>query len=108
MKELLLTLLTGIVFGVIDILPMLKMKLDKHAIISAFSFYLLVPFIVYSTSLFGMPWWLRGSVTTLLLSVPTLVLIAKDEIKATIPVASMAVVLGAFIGVIGHFLWGFI
>lgn len=108
MKELLLTLLTGIVFGIIDILPMLKMKLDKHAIISAFSFYLIVPFIIYNTNLFGMPWWLRGSVVTLMLAIPTLVLIAKEEIKTTIPVASMAIVLGALIGLVGHFLWGVI
>lgn len=107
MKELLLTLATGVVFGVIDILPMVKMKLDKHAIVSAFSFYLFVPFIVYSTNLFGMPWWLRGSIITFILAVPTLVLIAKDDIKSTIPVSSMSVVLGALIGLVGHFLWGF-
>jgi hypothetical protein len=47
-----LTLLTGIVIGTIDILPMLRMKLDRFAIASAFVFYLIVPFIVYNTNLF--------------------------------------------------------
>lgn len=108
MRELLLTLATGIVFGIVDILPMIKMKLDKHAIVSAFSFYLFIPFIVYSTNLFGMPWWLRGSVVTLILAVPTLALIAKEGVKSILPVASMSIVLGALIGLVGHFLWGFI
>lgn len=108
MKELLLTLVTGIVFGVIDILPMVKMKLDKYAILSAFSFYLIIPFIVYSTNLFGMPWWLRGSTITFILAIPTLALIAKEGIKSIVPVVSMSLVLGALIGLVGHFLWGFI
>lgn len=81
MKINLLTLLTGIVFGIIDILPMLKMKLDKFAIISAFVFYLVIPFIVYNTDLFGMPWWLIGGVITLLLALPVIIIVAKDGVQ---------------------------
>jgi len=97
--------MVGIIFGIIDILPMLKMKLDKSAIISAFIFYLTMPFIIYNTTLWGMPWWLKGGVLTLLLALPVIVLIAKDGgIKATIPVAAMSVVLGTLIGVVGRFM----
>ena len=103
MKLFLLTLLTGAVFGTIDILPMLKMKLDKHAIISAFVFYLVMPFIIYNTDLFEMAWWLKGAVITLLLALPVIVLVAKEGMKGTIPIIAMSIVLGTLIGVVGKF-----
>ena len=106
MKLFLLTLLVGVVFGTIDILPMLRMKLDKFSITSAFVFYLIVPFIVYNTELLGMPWWLRGGVTTLLLALPVIIMIAKDGVKSIAPIAAMSIVLGTLIGVVGRFLIG--
>ena len=104
MKTLLLTLLVGAVFGTIDILPMLKMKLHKSAILSAFVFYLIIPFIIYNTDLFGMPWWLKGGVITLLLALPVIILVAKDGLKSAIPIAVMSIILGTMIGVVGHLL----
>ena len=103
MKEFLLTLLTGVVFGVVDVLPMIKMKLDRSAILSAFVFYLVVPFIVYNTNLFGMPWWLKGGVITLLLVLPVVILVAKEGLGATVPIIGMSIVLGTLIGVTGRF-----
>jgi hypothetical protein len=102
-KTFLLTLLVGAVFGVIDVLPMIKMKLDKHSIVSAYVFYLIAPFIIYNTSLFGMPWWLSGGVITLLLALPVVILVAKNGLKTAMPIAMMSVVLGTLIGVVGHF-----
>ena len=103
MGVFLLTLLTGVVFGTIDILPMLKMKLDKHATISAFVFYLMIPFIIYNTDLWGMAWWLKGAVITLLLALPVVVLVAKEGLKGTIPIAAMSIILGTLIGLVGRF-----
>ena len=104
MKTFLFTFLTGVICGIIDILPMLKMKLDKFAITSAFVFYLIVPFIVYNTDLFGMPWWLRGGVITLLLALPVIILVSMNGIQASIPIAAMSIVLGTLIGIVGHLL----
>lgn len=39
MKEILITAFIGIIIGTIDVLPMIKMKLDKYSIASAFVFY---------------------------------------------------------------------
>jgi hypothetical protein len=103
MKTIILTLLTGVVFGTVDIMPMLKMKLDRFAILSAFVFYLIVPFIIYNTDLFGMPWWLRGGVVTLLLALPVVILVAKDGIQGAVPILVMSAVLGTLIGVVGKF-----
>ncbi len=103
MKTLLLTLLTGIIFGALDILPMLRMKLDRFAIISAFVFYLIIPFIIYNTDLFGMAWWLKGGVITLLLALPVIILVAKDGMSAAMPILAMSVILGTLIGVVGKY-----
>lgn len=103
MKMFFLTLLTGAVFGAIDVLPMLKMKLDKFSIISAFVFYLIVPFIIFNTNLFGMPWWLKGGVITLLLALPIIINVAKDGLQTAAPIVVMSVVLGTLTGVVGKF-----
>ena len=103
MKTFFLTLLTGVVIGIIDILPMIKMKLDKSAILSAFVFYLIIPFIIYNTNLFNMPWWLKGGVITLLLALPVIILVAKEGLSAAIPIAAMSIVLGTLIGIVGRF-----
>ena len=100
MKELLLTLLIGIAAGVIDVLPMIKMKLDKYSEISAFVHYLIAPFIIFNTELFGMAWWLKGG---LALAIPVVILAAKDDKTSAPPMIVMSVVLGTVIGVVGHF-----
>ena len=105
MKTFLLTLLTGVVCGTIDILPMLKMKLDKFAIASAFVFYLIIPFFVFNTDLFGMSWWLRGGVITLLLALPVIILVSMNGMQAAIPIAAMSIILGTLISLVGHFLF---
>ena len=39
MEKFFITCLLGIVIGAIDVLPMIKMKLDKYSVLSAFVFY---------------------------------------------------------------------
>lgn len=104
MEKVLFTLLTGIVFGIVDVVPMIKMKLDKTAIFSAFVFYLIIPFIVYNTTLWGMPWWMKGGVVTLLLALPVIILVAKDGLKGVVPIGLMAIILGTLIGFVGKFI----
>jgi len=103
MKIFLLTFLTGVVVGTIDILPMLKMRLDKTSILSAFVFYLIAPFIVYNTNLFEIVWWLKGGIITLLMALPVIILVAKDGLQAAVPIAVMSVILGTLIGFVGKF-----
>jgi len=99
-----LTVLIGCIAGIIDILPMLKMKLDRYAILSAFSFYFIMPFIIFNINILENIWWLKGGLITFVLSIPTIVIIAKMDKKSILPIASMAVILGSIIGIVGHFL----
>ena len=102
MKEILLTILIGSMTGIIDILPMIKMKLDRYALLSAFSFYFIMPFIIFNLGILENPWWLKGGLITLILSIPTTVLASKADKKAIMPISMMAVVIGTLIGIAGY------
>lgn len=104
MKTILLTLLIGIVAGILDILPMLKRKLDIHSISSAFVFYLITPFIILNINLFGMAWWLKGGIINLALAIPIIIIVAKEDRKSIPPMVVMSVILGTLIGITGHFI----
>lgn len=103
MNEFLLTALVGVVAGTVDVLPMVKMKLDKYAITSAFVYYFILPFIIFNTNLFGMAWWLKGGIIALALAIPVIIIVAKNEKQSVLPMAVTSVILGTLIGVVGHF-----
>lgn len=104
MKEILITLLIGIIAGVIDVLPMIKMKLDKYSITSAFVHYIIASFIIFNTGLFGVAWWLKGGIITLLLAIPIIILVAKDDKKSVLPMTIISIVLGSLMGIASHLL----
>ena len=104
MRTFLITLLIGIVAGGIDVLPMIKMKLDKYSIASAFVFYLILPFIILNIDLFGMAWWLTGGIVGIALALPVIIYVAKEDKKSAVPMCISSVVLGTIIGIAGHFL----
>ena len=104
MKTFLLTCLIGMIAGAIDILPMIKMKLDRHSIASAFVFYFILPFVILDIDLFGLVWWLKGGVTGLAMALPIIIMVAKEDKKSAPPMLIMSAVLGTRIGIAGHFL----
>jgi len=104
MRNILLTALIGCIAGIIDILPMIKMKLDKYAISSAFSFYFIVPFVVFNLKILDNIWWLKGGFIALVLSIPTIIIISKANKNSILPVSIMALILGSLISNAGHFL----
>ncbi len=104
MKTILLTALIGIIAGIIDVLPMVKMNLDRYAIFSAFIFYFIMPFIIFNTELFGIVWWLKGGVIALALAIPVIIIVSKEDKKSIPPMVVMSVVLGTLIGVAGNFI----
>jgi hypothetical protein len=104
MKLFLITILTGTIAGVIDIMPMIKMKLDKHAIISAFVFYFTLPFFIFNTSLFGSLFWFKGTIIGFVLALPVIIIVAKDDKKAAVPMVVMSALLGTLMGVVQYFL----
>ena len=103
MDKVLLTLLIGTIAGIIDIAPMIKMKIDKYATWSAFVFYFIMPFVIFNLDI-NIVWWLKGGLICLVMEIPILILVAKEDKKGIMPIGIMAIVLGTLIGVAGHLL----
>jgi len=103
MRSYLLPLLIGVVAGVIDILPMIKQKLDKYSISSAFVYHLIMPLIVYHLSI-PIVWWLKGGLVYLISSIPILLLVAKDDKKSVPIIAATSVIIGTIVGIVLHLL----
>jgi len=104
MNTLLLSVLIGIVAGIIDIIPMLIQKLDKRATISAFLQYFFVSIIIVNIDLPHIIWWLQGGMISVALSLPVVVLVAAQDKKAVPIILTMAAILGTLIGIAGHYL----
>lgn len=102
MKNYIIPVLIGIVVGIIDVLPMIKQKLDKHSIRSAFAYHLIMPLLLFHLNI-AIPWWLTGGLVYLVCSVPILLLVSKDEKKSVPIIAVTSVIIGTIVGVIFHF-----
>ncbi len=100
MNDILIALIIGIIAGIIDITPMIIMKLEKTANISAFIHYfvlgLIIPFVDW-----GIPPWITGIIIALLTAIPIMIIVFPKDKKAIIPMVLFSLILGAGIGLAG-------
>ena len=104
MRTLWISMAIGLVAGTLDILPMIAQKLARRAILSAFLQYFFVSIIIVNIDLPGLAWWLQGSLISLALAIPVLIIVTENDKKSLPIIASMSIVLGALISVAGHYL----
>lgn len=104
MRTYLTIILIGLVSGFIGILPLLRKKADKYSVLSAFVLFLLLPYIVYHLNLPWAVWWWKGMVTGVALVLPLAIASGRGNSRYIFPLLLMAVVVGAFISFLGHFL----
>jgi len=104
MDILLLSVIIGIVAGIIDIIPMIMQKLEKQATISAFLQYFFVSIIIVNIDLPHIAWWLQGGLISVALSLPVVCIVSMNDKKAVPIILIMAAILGTLIGIAGHFL----
>lgn len=104
MRIFLLTFLIGIVAGTIDVLPMVKMKLDKYALSAAFIFYFIMPFIIFNINILENIWWIKGGIITFILVIPTIIIASKENKFSILPITIMSIIIGSLIGIVGHYL----
>lgn len=97
MGKLLISLIIGIVAGIIDIIPMIFQKLDRYSIISAFIQWVIVVFVITHIE-FGVEGWLKGLIVAVLMALPIIVLVMKTDTKSVIPILIMSVILGSLTG----------
>jgi len=100
MNDFLIAMIIGLVAGLIDVAPMIIMKLEKAANISAFFHYfilgLIIPFVNWELD----P-WLKGIIISFLSAVPVMIIVYPKDKKAIIPMIIFSLILGAGIGIAG-------
>ncbi len=99
MVTFLLLLLIGVSAGIIDILPMIKMKLDRHSIASAFMFHLIAPTILYHIQI-NVSVWLKGGIVYLLLAIPLIIFVNKKDKKGSIIMIISSIIIGTVVALI--------
>jgi hypothetical protein len=99
-NNILIALIIGIIAGLIDVIPMIIMKFEKIANISAFIHYfalgLIIPFVDW-----GIPSWITGIIIALLTAIPIMIIVYPKDKKAIIPIILFSLILGAGIGLAG-------
>lgn len=100
MNNFLIAVLIGLAAGLIDVVPMIIMKLDKVANISAFTHYfvlgLIIPFVHW-----GISPCLTGVIVSFLSALPVMIIVFPKDKKSFIPMTLFSIVLGAGIGLAG-------
>lgn len=100
MNHILIALIIGIVAGVLDIIPMIIMKLSKSANLSAFMHWvvlgLIIPFVDWNID----P-WLKGLIIGELSAIPVMISIYSDDKKSIIPIILMSAILGIGVAIAG-------
>jgi uncharacterized membrane protein len=97
--KFILCFLMGVIAGTIDILPMLKMKIDRYSVMSAFVFHLTAPLIL-SVITFPVSGWIKGGSVYMLLALPVIILVAKSDKKSVPIMIVSSLVIGAAIGLL--------
>jgi len=98
-RRILLGTISGVIAGTIDIIPMLIQKLPIYSTLSAFSMWVVLGFIINTSSL-KINGILKGLLLSFLVIIPTVILIAQAEPISLIPISVMTVILSILLGFI--------
>ena len=104
MDKLLLSVIIGLVAGIVDIIPMIIQKLPKYSTVSAFIHYFFISVIIVNIDLPHIPWWLEGGLISFALMVPMLIHVGHTDRKAVPVITVNSVVIGTLVGIAGYYL----
>ncbi len=97
MKKQVAGIIFGILAGVLDVIPMIKMKLTWDANISAFVMWVIIGFLISVVDL-NMHSIIKGILISYLVLLPTAILIGWNDPTALMPIVVMTTVLGGLLG----------
>jgi len=97
MKKIYKGLFWGVVAGIIDVVPMILQKLPWNANLSAFSHWIIIGFII-STSSLKIISIFKGLLISILLLFPIAFIVGYQEPMSLIPMSIMTLILGCFLG----------
>jgi hypothetical protein len=104
-RRIFLGLALGIVAGVLDAIPMIVQGMTWDAVWGAFSLWLVVGFMLATSSL-TLPAFVKGIVIALLCLLPSLFIIGWHDPLSLVPIVIITIVLGALLGIGHQFLQG--
>ncbi|MFA5035438.1 MAG: hypothetical protein WC500_06640 [Candidatus Margulisiibacteriota bacterium] len=90
-------LVSGVVAGVVDVLPMLAQGLSWDADLSAFSLWVVAGFLI-ATSELRLNSILKGLLISYLLALPVYIIVGAKEPFSLIPMTIMTAILGGILG----------
>ncbi len=97
MNNIIISLIIGLIVALVDIIPMLIKKLDKFFIVSAFTLYMVLGFLIQFVHISSFP-WLNGLLLGILLFLPTVALILKVDRKALPIIITNNILLSTAVG----------
>jgi hypothetical protein len=97
MSRLFISLLIGLVAGVIDVAPMIVLKIGRRDCISAFVHWIVVSVLIAYVQM-PVASWLKGIVVAVLSCLPVVISVSEKDPKSIVPILIMSVVLGAAVG----------
>ena len=103
MNMFLWSIVVGVLIGIADVLPMIRLKLPRYSTIAAFIHYFVATVIIFHLSLPYLPWWLKGGVTGLVLMIPMLIHVGHEDKKPLPVIAANAVIWGTAAGIAAHY-----
>lgn len=104
MNALVLSIIIGLVVGIVDIIPMIIKKLPIYTTIAAFIHYFFVSIVIMNIDLPFIPWWIEGGIVGLALMIPMLIHVGHTDRKPLSIIAANALILGELVGVASHYL----
>lgn len=104
MREYLTIILIGLVAAFIGIIPLLRKKADKYSVLSAFLLFFVMPYVVFHFNLSWAQWWWKGMVISGVLALPLVIALGRGNSRCAFPLLLAAIVVGAFISFLGHYL----
>lgn len=99
MKKYLVGIGFGVVAGIIDVIPMVIMKLTWDANISAFIMWVIVGLLISSSEL-KIKGILKGILIAFLVLAPSAILIGWGDPKSLLPIIIMTLILSSILGLV--------
>ena len=96
-------IIIGIIFGIVDIIPMMLMKMTWDTLLSAFSMCVIGGFLI-STSNLKLSNTLKGMLIFFLIAIPMMIVVVAVSSKELIPMLVTNLIIGSLMGYfIGRF-----
>lgn len=99
MTKTLKGIILGATVGTIDVIPMILQKLTWDANLSAFSMWVIIGYLLTKIEM-KIPAFLKGIVISVLILIPTAIIIGWQEPFSLIPITIMTMILGSILGIL--------